>query len=54
MQLSNRDMTAVFRSVDKDDSGQIDLDEFFNCFRSDSFPRDTFCMDKGARTMLRS
>ena len=42
LDLSERDVKAVFRAVDKDGSGEIDLDEFFNCFRTDSFARDTF------------
>ena len=33
-------------AADLDGSGEVDLDEFFNCFRTDSFPRDTFFWSK--------
>lgn len=46
MELSDRDVHAVFKTADKDGSGEIDIDEFFNCFRSDAFPRDTFFWSK--------
>ena len=46
MELSDRDIRAVFRSADTNGSGEIDIEEFFNCFRTDSFPRDTFFWSK--------
>lgn len=46
LDLSERDMKAVFNAADLDGSGEVDLDEFFNCFRTDSFPRDTFFWSK--------
>jgi len=46
LDLSDKDMRAVFTAADADNSGAVDLDEFVNCFRADSFPRDTFFWSK--------
>ena len=53
LDLSEKDMRAVFNAADLDNSGEVDLDEFFNCFRKDAFPRDTFFWsDRRPRELL--
>eukprot|EP00966_Prymnesium_polylepis_P247073 5714068-Prymnesium_polylepis.1 len=42
LNLTDKDMEAVFKVCDKDQSGKLELNEFFNNFRKDTFPRTQF------------
>ena len=42
LNLTDRDLEAVFKVCDSDNSGVLEFSEFFNNFRTDRFPRNEF------------